>query len=469
MKTIRIIMGCIALLLLCTTCDNKLDIVPKGKTTLENVTDLELLLNQEWELSTHPVSDLGIICNESLGQMLSIPDELSQSNTLNHAYLTYDEQADRAKLTNQDARYEAIYKYINYMNILLEKLPDATGDESRKAPLMAEARIFRAYFHWLLVNIYAQQYDAATAAEKGGIAYVSNPDVSEQKTKLSLEETYQCILQDCSDDIIEQLSDNNATNVFRADKAFGYAVRAKVLMQMKRYDEALPYALKALEQNSKLEDRSTIKETLSWSLPYDTPGNYVYMRGATRVAPCMETLSPETSQMFEAGDYVNNYDAAGGWSEMYGQMFAGISNCKLYMGWSTSANEYGINADRMCYTAAECYIRTGEIRKGLELVDRVRAKRVENYEPFVALYDQQALSEEEAKALLQKAKSIECISTYENFFDCKRWNSEEKYKRVITRNLGEYGTYSIGPDSPLWVLPFPANATRYNPSLTQNY
>lgn len=54
-------MGCIALLLLCTTCDNKLDIVPKGKTTLENVTDLELLLNQEWELSTHPVSDLGII------------------------------------------------------------------------------------------------------------------------------------------------------------------------------------------------------------------------------------------------------------------------------------------------------------------------------------------------------------------------------------------------------------------------
>lgn len=167
MKTIRIIMGCIALLLLCTTCDNKLDIVPKGKTTLESVSDLELLLNQEWELNSSPVTDLGLICNESLGFMLSIPNELSQNNTLNHAYLTYDEQADRAKLTNQDTRYEALYKYINYMNILLDKMPDATDDESRKAPLMAEARIFRAYFHWLLVNIYAQQYDAATAAEKG--------------------------------------------------------------------------------------------------------------------------------------------------------------------------------------------------------------------------------------------------------------------------------------------------------------
>lgn len=142
MKTIRTIMGCIALLLLCTTCDNKLDIIPKGKTTLEKVSDLELLLNQEWSLSTHPVADLAIICNESLGQMLSVPNELSQSNTLNRAYLTYDEQADRAQLSNQDARYEAIYKYINYMNVLIDKMPDATGDESRKAPLIAEARIF---------------------------------------------------------------------------------------------------------------------------------------------------------------------------------------------------------------------------------------------------------------------------------------------------------------------------------------
>lgn len=71
--------------------------------------------------------------------------------------------------------------------------------------------------------------------------------------------------------------------------------------------------------------------------------------------------------------------------------------------------------------------------------------------------------------MLQRAKWIECIGTYENFFDCKRWNTEANYKRTITRSLGDYGTFSIKPESPLWVLPFPANATRYNPTLTQNY
>lgn len=131
---------------------------------------------------------------------------------------------------------------------------------------------------------------------------------------------------------------------------------------------------------------------------------------------------------------------------------------------SSYTNIFGITTERMYYTAAECYIRTNQIDEGLELVNTVREYRIhpDYYEEF------KASTEEEAMTLLQKAKWIECISTYENFFDCKRWNSEEKYKRTITRQLPT-GTYSIDPDSPLWIFPFPANAVRYNSSLTQNY
>ena len=71
--------------------------------------------------------------------------------------------------------------------------------------------------------------------------------------------------------------------------------------------------------------------------------------------------------------------------------------------------------------------------------------------------------------MLQNSKFIECIGTYENFFDRKRWNSEEQYKAVVKRNLGEFGSYELSPESPLWILPFPANATRHNSTLTQNY
>ena len=144
---------------------------------------------------------------------------------------------------------------------------------------------------------------------------------------------------------------------------------------------------------------------------------------------------------------------------------AGIDGTLEYWGWSTYGNLYGITSDRMYYLTAECLIRTGKIQDGLQMVDRIRAKRVENYEPFA----QGNPSEQEAMAKLQRAKWIECIGSYENFFDCKRWNTEANYKRTITRDLGEYGTYTLKPESPLWVLPFPSNVTRYNPSMTQNY
>lgn len=231
-----------SLLLLFSACDDQLDIIPKGKTTLNNVADLELLFNQEYALQMPAADDLGLVCNESLGgMMVSLSEMLSVKNTLNYAYLTYDEKVDRATLVRNDVRYEAGYRYINYMNVIIEKMGVVSGDESRKPALIAEARVMRAYLHWLFVNIYAAQYDKATATEKGGIAYVDNSDVSEQKTKLTLEDTYQRILEDCSDEVIAQLPIRDGDNVFRAEQAFGNAVRAKVLMQMKRYDEALPY------------------------------------------------------------------------------------------------------------------------------------------------------------------------------------------------------------------------------------
>ena len=118
---------------------------------------------------------------------------------------------------------------------------------------------------------------------------------------------------------------------------------------------------------------------------------------------------------------------------------------------------------------AECLIRTGEIRRGLELVDMVRQNRIEDAASYAELYDMSPIDEKGAMDLLMPAKWIECLGGYENFFDMKRRNSEDAYRTSITRNLGEYGTFTLSADSPLWILPFPGNATRHNPTLTQNF
>ena len=453
---------CLFLLVCCTTssCDDKLDIIPKGKTTLESVVDLEALLNTEY-WAPSPVDNIAIICNEVLGQWSSTVKVLSQKNTIEYANMAYDENVDRASLCTTDNRYTSFYKYINNMNVVISKVSDAFGEDGKKTQLIAEARVLRGYFHWLLVCIHAKQYDEATAADNGGIAYVDNTNVGETKKKLSLAETYRRILEDCSDEVIAKLPQKNP-DVRHPDQAFANAMRAMVLMQMKHYSEALPYAQASLRINGLIQDRSEIKQSMSWSLTQDTENNLLYIEGSSRLSPTFLSLSLETSIMFEEGDYVVKYDLKGGWKP---SVTAGIAGSLQYRGGNTMGNVYGIVSDHMYYVAAECLIRTGKIMEGLQMVDKVRAKRIENYVPFA----QAGLSEQQAMALMQKAKWIECIGTYENFFDCKRWNSEANYKRTITRDLGEYGTFTLRPESPIWVLPFPANATLHNPTLTQNY
>lgn len=449
-----------------SSCEDSLDITPKGKTILDTVDDLELLLNQEFSFNTNPAVDLGLVTNEIVAMYETVPSTMSNRNSLSYAYLAYDETVNRAELATTDDRYATLYSMINYMNVIIEKLDDARGDETQKVRVEAEAHMLRAYFHYLLVNIYAGQYDPANASSLGGIAYVDNTNSGEIKQKLTVAQVYDRILQDCDESYVSSLYDKHA-NSSRIDKAFGYAVRAKVFFQMKNYEEAASQALKAIEINGRVEDRSTCKDFGSWMLSSDAPNQYFHALAGMRLCPAMITISREMSTMFEPGDYVKDFTS--GWSEIMGQMRGGLTETVCYTDFGAQQNVYGLRAEQMYYIAGESYIRLGEIRKGLDYIDRVRVKRIDSFTSYTSMYDQAAMSEAEAMALLQKAKRIEFIGSYDTFFDCKRWNSETAYRHSITKDLGDYGTFTISPDSPLWIMPFPANATRFNPTLTQNY
>lgn len=453
-------------LLTATSCDDSLDITPKGKTILDSVESLELLLNQEFSFNTNPATDIAMVTNEVVAMYESVPSTMSNHNSLQYAYLAYDESVNRAQLATTDDRYTSLYSMINYMNVVIEKIDEAKGDESQKPRVEAEARVLRAYFHYLLVNIYAAQYDDATAASLGGVAYVDNTNSGEVKVKLTIAQVYDRILQDCSDEYITRLYDKHA-NTTRVDKAFGYAVRAKALFQMKHYAEAADYALKAIAVNGRIEDRASCMDFGQWILSNDAPNQYFHALAGVRVVPSMITISRETSTLFEDGDYVKDFTS--GWDENMGQMRGGLSGTLCYNSFTTQQNVYGVRSEQMYYIAGEAFVRLGEIRKGLDYIDRVRVKRINDYTPFTAMYDESPMTEQEAMALIQPAKRIEFIGSYDTFFDCKRWNSETDYRHSITKDLGDYGTFTISPESPLWVMPFPSNATRFNPTLTQNF
>ena len=458
---ISVFMMCLAV----SSCE--MDIIPKGQSTLSNTSELELLLNCK-TIGERPYESLGIIVNEDYGrEYSSVEEQIKAGQTMGAINLTYNEDIDRGELASDDDKYTDIYSYVNYMNVLLSQIDGASGNDDRKDMIKAEAKITRGYYLFIASNIYAKQYDDATAEMNGGIAYPETPDI-DTKPQLTLKECYNKILEDCSDENIGRLLDKG--NVNRITKATGNAIKAVVLFQMKHYEEALPYAEKALSLNSNIEDRSLIVYTKKWTLLPSSENNLLYISPLFDMTynPTWEQLSAETSKLFEDGDFVKDYATSGSrsyWDSGWGEMDSGIKGCLEATGYDAYVNPWGITVEQIMYLAAECHIRKGQIQKGLDLVNKVRSFRIHTdfYRPFTAS------TEENAMDLLQRAKFIENIGTCWNFFDRKRWNTEDKYRKTITRDLQDAGSYSISPDSKLWVFPFPLRVMQNNSTFKQNY
>ena len=116
------------------------------------------------------------------------------------------------------------------------------------------------------------------------------------------------------------------------------------------------------------------------------------------------------------------------------------------------------------YLAAECMLRADRISDAMNLINQVRENRIHAsvYAPL------SASTKQEAMEILQRVKFIENLASYENFIDRKRWNTEKDYRKTITRTIPEVGTYTIAPQSPLWIMPIPAQVFLNNPNVKPN-
>ena len=84
---------------------------------------------------------LCILIDESYTPAKTVDGILSDKYSLLYAYLAYDESVDRVTLTPTDSRFQMLYKYIHFMNVVIGKANDIKGDERVKQRLIAEAKV----------------------------------------------------------------------------------------------------------------------------------------------------------------------------------------------------------------------------------------------------------------------------------------------------------------------------------------
>nr|WP_199158380.1 RagB/SusD family nutrient uptake outer membrane protein [Pedobacter sp. ASV2] len=106
---------------------------------------------------------------------------------------------------NPDMAYKDFYSKIYKANVAISGVPlSSRGSDEFKAAVMGEALLLRAYNHFMLVNLFAKHYNAATANNDLGIAIVT--EVNQENIKVYKRNTVKEVYDQVEKDAVEGIA-----------------------------------------------------------------------------------------------------------------------------------------------------------------------------------------------------------------------------------------------------------------------
>ena len=453
-----------------SSCNDYLDIVPKGNKIPSTLADYEALLRDEYAIGQTSISNALYLLNDYYVTVSNL-----NSPTLTRANYMWDETADRILLNNADeSTYYQLYAAISSCNLIVENVPSATeATDAERAEVIAYAKVIRSLCYFVLANYYADTYDAATAGEKLSVPLITSANINAPSQQVTIQAIYDFIIQGVQEAIDGGLPEQSMT-VLHPNLGAAYALLARVYLQMQNYSEALSYANLALGQNDQLYDwnayydehRSTIENPEDYTgLPTPTDYSYVenyYFRcgnGSPNYTTNELNIPVERAERFEEGDarFLSRWKL---YSQNQDTYYRGVGNG--YFNWG------GLTTTEVYLIKAECQARLvqgGDFTEAMNTLNAVRQTRIrpEVYQPLTASTLTEAIE------LIRRTKDNELIFSIVPFADARRFNQEGTYARTMTKTY-EGETYTLRPDSHLWTMPFPAGAINNpgNGSIQQN-
>ncbi|MGN6416568.1 MAG: RagB/SusD family nutrient uptake outer membrane protein [Pseudobacter sp.] len=422
------------LLVLLAGCEKKfLESQRTGEIILSDTRDYDLLLN----------SDKLVVWFSYPLLMLSDDVQLNPARQLNAAPL-------RALYTWQDDIYQDqdpvlwTYQYnnINQYNVIIDEVDKAAGGTTEeKKRYKAEAKLGRAFSHFLLVNLYAKLYDAATSATDPGVPYITTTDMyAPNPGRSTVKDTYTKIINDVKEAIPDLHSKPEKNH--RAGKAAAHGFLSRVYLFMGEYTLAAEQAdLSAAIDKTILDYRRT---GFTKPVKQDDP-EILYMR-----------------VMFETNTFSMQPTAA-----VLGLLPATDIRKRLYIPSSSSLSALnqltvGITAPEVQLNKAEALLRKtpADISGALQLLNELHAKRDNAHADYVTSDAAEALT------WVLNERRRELVNSGMRWLDMRRFTKEGRLP-AVTRTLS--GTqYTLDPNSKKFTLMIPGPVVKLNPGMPQN-
>jgi hypothetical protein len=467
MKKYFILLSCLPVLL-SLSCKKYTDIIPKGALIINTAQELYELVSLPNR--GYPINNFQYLVDD---QWMKESNVIGARKSMDVINFTFDETENRVNLLTSSSFYNQAYKYINRWNTVITLIDDSEGDASLKALAKSEAKVLRAFDHFLLVNTYAKAYDPATAATDGGIRIMDKYDLEAKFTKSTVQQVYEFIQKDL-DDAIPNLQ-ATPENPYHPSLAFAWALKAKVHLFKREYALAKDATLKSLSYNNAIFDMvAYTKQGGSAAVPLVAPNNpevlnYAYMTGYNELNfGYSYVISPELKTLFGTND------------ARFNLFFNSVNATWLDIGagtayWSVLVNRFfyptvGMKTTEVYLMLAEVYARENNLNDAVATLNKIRAKRI--ISGAVDLTVPSTIKETMNLVIAERRKEL--LFGFNRFFDLKRFNLEPEFAKTIVRlfplvnKTVPQQTYTLKPNSRLYIIPFAQDVLKQNPGLTLN-
>lgn len=460
-------------------CNKYLDIKPKGYTIPEYFEDYQKLLNSV-SLVTTSAAYPGYITDD-----VTAGDDIDANSKASYSFLSVFKRnlysfspGQIFEQKDMDTQWEPSYSHIFVYNTIINnvmKVKDAS--EEQKKRLRAEAQVGRAFEYLTLVNIYAEQYDPATASSALGVPLVLSEDINLPYERKSVAAVYAQIKQDV-EEAIPDLQEKALYNT-KAMKSVAYAFLSRMYLYLGDYKTALENANKALTQNNYLQSYAGYAtKNGTWGRVYNTADNTAFPDGnLSKETIWLKMGTNSSSHIFEevyaSTDLIGVYKKdlpAGAVDKRLSlffcdgeAMFGG--NKVTFPGrilWAPYVDlNMGFSTPELYLNAAECEARVGSKERALQLINTLRDNRITNNQPLVAADNEAALRlvlEERRRELVFRGSS--------RLADLKRLNKDARFAKTVTHTHNGQ-TYTLPANDKRYVFPVPPKVLAMNPGIPQ--
>lgn len=216
-------------------CNDFLDKVPDNRTELDNAKTISELL-----VSAYPNRAYVEFCEAMSDNAEDKGVAIQSDRAVEESFKWKD-----VSYTLQDSPtgyWSSCYEAIAAANHALEALDKLGGMDTQAQ--RGEALVARAYCHFMLVNIFAQHYDPATADKDLGVPYVTEPEtvVLKDYKRESVAKVYELIEQDLKEGLSLIQDHTYTVPKYHFTKAAAHAFASRFYLYKGDWDKVIEHA-----------------------------------------------------------------------------------------------------------------------------------------------------------------------------------------------------------------------------------